>query len=340
MTADLLADAERLSAAGAWDDAIDLLTAANRAGRDDQLERRITDLRHRSWVALTSAEPAPPAPADTAPPPVGESGLPEVSLQAMTAGAVRAALESHGALFVPRALDNAAVESLIGTIERALARVTDPDDLDDHGDSTYYPLKADRLALDTLPEPPQALRRRFVTEAGGVLLADSPRGMFELLELYDSLGLHDVVQDFLGDRPVMSANKCTMRRVEPDKFGGWHQDGAFLGEHIRAINIWLALTDCGVDAPGLDLVADRVDHIVETGTEGSFFDWAVGDPVIERLGAPIVRPRIKAGDMVIFDEMNLHRTATAPGMTLHRHAIEFWCFAASTYPKGHIPLVW
>ena len=30
----------------------------------------------------------------------------------------------------------------------------------------------------------------------------------------------------------------------------WHQDGAFLGKGIRALNVWVALTDCGVDAPG------------------------------------------------------------------------------------------
>jgi len=36
----------------------------------------------------------------------------------------------------------------------------------------------------------------------------------------------------------------------------------------------------------------RLDEIVETGTGGAVFDWAVGPQVIERLGAetPIVRP--------------------------------------------------
>lgn len=335
-----LAVAEELCASDRWDDAIALLTEANRAQQDDRLERALTDVRHRSWVQLTADTPGPqvePAPVS---PLVGESGLPEASFDSVTSAEVRAALLEHGSLYLPNTIEPALVTKLTDIIETALAKVLDPDDLEDRGNSVYFPLKMNRVAIDTLEEEPQPLRRRFIHQSGGVLLADSPRSMFELLEVYEALGLRDIIQDFLGDRPVMSANKCTLRKVDPDQLGGWHQDGAFLGDHIRAINIWLALSDCGVDAPGLDIVPTRIDHIVETGTEGAYFDWAVSDQKIEELEFDVVRPAFSAGDLVIFDEMMLHRTATAPTMTLHRHAIEFWCFAASTYPSGHIPLVW
>ena len=79
---------------------------------------------------------------------------------------------------------------------------------------------------------------------------------------------------------MLSANKCTLRRVPIDANTDWHQDGAFLGAGIRALNVWLALSDCGVDAPGLDLVPRRFDDVLETGTGGAIFDWAVGPDVV------------------------------------------------------------
>ena len=82
---------------------------------------------------------------------------------------------------------------------------------------------------------------------------------------------------------MLSANKCTLRRVPLTSNTDWHQDGAFLGRGIRALNVWVALTHCGVDAPGMDLLPRRLDHIVETGTGGAIFDWAVGPASSRRL---------------------------------------------------------
>ncbi len=62
------------------------------------------------------------------------------------------------------------------------------------------------------------------------------------------------------------------------------------------MNVWLALSDCGVDAPGLDVVARRLD-LVDSGTEGAIFDWSVGRPVVERAAGAngIVRPVFRRG---------------------------------------------
>ena len=65
--------------------------------------------------------------------------------------------------------------------------------------------------------------------------------------------------------------------------GRWHQDGAFLGEHIRAFNCWLALTPCGTDAPGLDIVPKRFDHIVPN--DGARYDWAISDQAVAAASA-------------------------------------------------------
>jgi hypothetical protein len=163
-----------------------------------------------------------------------------------------------------------------------------------------------------------------------------------MFEAYEAVGLRTVIADYLGERPVLSANKCTFRRVPLSSSTDWHQDGAFLGAGIRALNVWIALTECGTDSPGMDLVPKRFDEVVETGTGGAIFDWAVGPETVARVAAdaPVVRPHFQAGDALLFDDLFLHRTAIEPAMTRPRYAIESWFFAPTSYPTGQVPLVW
>jgi hypothetical protein len=111
---------------------------------------------------------------------------------------------------------------------------------------------------------------------------------------------------------------------------------------VRSVNFWLSLAHCGRDAPGLDIVPRRLDRVVETGTHGAHFDWAVGpDLATEVAGdASVVRPLFGPGDALLFDHLMLHRTASTPEMSMERHAMETWFFAPSTYPDGQIPLVY
>jgi hypothetical protein len=181
--------------------------------------------------------------------------------------------------------------------------------------------------------------RRFVLDGGGLWAVDSPHVMFELIELYEAVGLSDVLTGYLGERPALSVKKCTLRRVPTTTGSDWHQDGAFLGEGIRTVNVWLTLTHCGDVAPGLDLVAKRMPGVLETGTEGAKFDWSVGPGVVERVADDrIVRPIFEAGDALLFDDFNLHSTAVSPEMTESRYAIESWFFAPSTYPHSQVPV--
>ena len=85
----------------------------------------------------------------------------------------------------------------------------------------------------------------------------------------------------------------------------------------------------------------RFDRLAQTGTAGAYFDWSVGDPVVQQVadGAPILRPVFGPGDALLFDNMFLHRTAADPTMTQTRYAIESWFFAASHFPGNHVPIV-
>lgn len=335
-SAQALARADALVDEGRPFEAIDVLCAANRSGRDPEIERRLAQVRYTAFSHLE-----PQSVFDTWPAPVEvdpadrPARIPEISRAELDAEVVRRHILTDGSVRVNGLLDADQVATFVAGIDTALATRAPGRD----GDRSQSWVAALPLPRDEA----HSLGRHWIAGAGGILGADSPRLLASLFETYEQLGLREILTGYLGERPVLSANKCTMRKVPVTANTDWHQDGAFLGEPgIRVLNIWVALTDCGVDAPGMDLVPKRFDHVVETGTGGAIFDWAVGPEVVERLSvdAPVVRPEFKAGDALLFDELFLHRTAIEPTMTLPRHAIESWFFAPTSYPDGQVPLVW
>jgi Phytanoyl-CoA dioxygenase (PhyH) len=336
---DALAHTHKLVAGGRWLEAIELLRLANREGPDPAIERRLAHVRYMAFEQLE-----PNSTFDEWPVRVGgvdrnaPACLPEITRGDLDAETVRRAILTHGGLRVRGLLDHDDVGGFVAGIDKALA-------LRHKGRHAGGAAPMDQSWFAALPLPAETARflgRNWVAGSGGVLAADSPRLLYELFETYEAVGLRQVIGDYLGERPVLSANKCTLRRVPLTASTDWHQDGAFLGGGIRVLNVWVALTDCGVDAPGIDLLPRRLDRIVETGTGGAIFDWAVGPAVVERLAVdtPVVRPEFRAGDAVLFDEMYLHRTAIDPSMMRPRYAIESWFFARTSYPTGQIPLVW
>jgi hypothetical protein len=177
--------------------------------------------------------------------------------------------------------------------------------------------------------------RGWVRDGQGVLTADSPRGLYEFLETVHELRLDELIHGYFGDRPALSAEKCTLRRVDnTPSLASWHQDGAFMGKGLRTLNAWFALSRCGRDAPGLDIMPLRIGRLLPTGGEGAIFDWAVSDQTIARElpGIQIWRPEFEAGDVLLFDDLCLHRTAVDGKMTKPRYAIESWFFSSSAYP--------
>lgn len=333
-----LETADRLAAAGSPLDAVDLLHATNQAHPHPDVERRLAELRHQAFGDLAngpSAHDRWPVPVDAADPPE-RPHVPQIEPRDLSATTLREAIARHGSAHVPGLLDADQVRAFVDGIEHVLAlRESNRDRPFTSHSSWYHSLPLPR-------EQAQSLARHWVAGDGGMLACDSPKLLDMLFATYESVGLREVVADYLGERPALSANKATLRRARLEGKSDWHQDGAFLGTGIRAINVWVALTDCGIDAPGMDLVPRRFEEVQETGTGGAIFDWAVGPEVVSRLAvdAAVVRPHFRAGDAMLFDELYLHRTAIDPSMTKPRHAIESWFFAPSAYPEGQVPLVW
>jgi hypothetical protein len=333
--ADAIAQADALAADGHALDAIDVLVAANHAERDAAVESRLLHLRSQAFRELDpklGRDAWPPTGPDRF---SGVVGLPEVPASGMTADAVRSGIVDHGALVVRGLVGRERVAQLIDGIDHAFAAH------DAFVDGTPVAETAPwYVPFEPKSGPKLGPVRQWVRGGGGVLTIESPRAAFDVLDTFTEIGLAEALSGYLGERPVLAAKKWTLRRVPIDSSTNWHQDGAFLGEGIRAVNVWIALTHCGEDAPGLDVLARRLDHIAPTGTEGAMFDWSVGEAVVEREaeGAPIMRPIFEAGDALLFDDMFLHRTAVGPAMARERYAIESWFFAPSHYPGDQIPV--
>jgi len=322
-------------------EAVDALTAAQRSQSIEGAEAQLVRLRNQAFAEL--GEPgsdfvAPEAVAVSDDP--ADDGVPALAAADLTAARIRGALLSHGSLIVRGLVPPERAAELQTGIDRVFAgRDAHLDDgvAIESTSPWYEPFEPDPEYADSV-----TLGRGFVGKGSGIWTADSPRLLHELLATYEDAGIRDIVTAYLGERPAISVNKGTLRRAAP-KVGTewWHQDGAFLGAGIRSLNIWLSLNPSGVDAPGLEVVPKRLEHIVDAGTEGADFHWSVGDAVVEReSGGTLAWPVFEAGDAMLFDHFNLHRTGTTPEMTKTRYATETWFFAPSAYPdpQEQVPL--
>lgn len=322
---------------------IQTLSAENRRNPDAKRERRLIRLRNEAFEELDRQAP------DSAPEMLDEvpegarsyqmsDGLPSISASELDGSVIRAAFLDAGCLLVRGLIPTARAGELAAGIDNAF----------NGRDAFLEGARSEKTAPWFHPYKPsdsdqargKISKLRHVKGGGSVWAADSPRVLFDLLDAFEQVGVQGVAHDYLGERPAFSMNKAVLRRVSATAGGAWHQDGAFLGEGIRTLNIWTAMTRCGDVAPGMDIVPRRLTEIAPTGTEGALFDWDVSEQVVEELtGGEVARPIFEAGDALLFDHMCLHRTAAEPDMPEVRYATETWCFAPSSYPDTQIPLV-
>jgi hypothetical protein len=330
-----LASADTLTLSGRRMEAVALLMAAIRRQRSPELERHLARLRTGALPAPHPAAGAGAAASGGSIPLSPASGLPEIAGDALTPSLIADAIRQHGSLLVRGLLSPAEADTLRRGVENAF----DAKDAwcrgvpEDQTNPWYAPLPLDAASSES---------RDWVEDGGGVWTADSPRVMFDLLDLYERHGLIDIITAHLGERPVISVNKSTLRKVPRIVGTDWHQDGAFLGTATRTLNVWLALSPCGEDAAGLDVIPRRIPYVLQTGSHGAFFDWAVGPGMVDILaagGGAMVSPVFRPGDAMLFDQLMLHRTGKRDGLAKPRFAIETWFFAPSTYPADQIPII-
>jgi Phytanoyl-CoA dioxygenase (PhyH) len=193
--------------------------------------------------------------------------------------------------------------------------------------------------------------------AGGVMLLghlDRPDVQtFAQATVAAAMGpLADAIHAHFGEAAAVPLGLINFRRHRPrDGAGtfaptGFHQDCSFLGPG-RALNLWLALDDCGDTAPGLEVLAvkQHADMAGELGGEWrSFGDPEAGSSLLTLDEAKIaarfpdarrIGPRFRAGDGVLFDQFGIHRTY-ANGRTMDpRISMEIRCFPVSGVPATY-----
>ena len=311
------------------------LTEANRARPDRATERRLLRLRHHAGLRLLDAggtQPAAPEP-DAAALPSNATGLPEIRREDLTPELLRAGILRDGCVLVRGLVDRDRALRFAEQIDRSFAARERAQADGPTGDGLYE---------EFAPEPPHVVDvRQWMEQGGGVLAVDSPRLTFEMLEMFGAAGIDRLVGEYLGESPLISSHKTTLRKAESSVAGAWHQDGKFMGE-VRALNLWLSLSRCGDVAPGLDIVPRRLDGVVQDRGEGAVLDYVLtqekAEEVARDAGTVILRPIFEPGDALFFDELFLHQTASEPSMPDPRFAIESWFFGGSGFPADYAPV--
>lgn len=314
-----------------------LLESRNIVADCQRMSERIEAYRTREPNAsprLLIQQPAKPK--------VAEHCVPEVAATDFTLEKLRAAIAEHGGLIVRNLFPQSAVDTLIQAADRVIDACADA--------------KAD-VPRSAYHNPPENLRsimpnkareltntRSFHRNSGSAMCVEAPSVAEALLQLYEQLGIKQLMTEYLGEAPCLSVKKWVLRRSKlPVAEAGWHQDGAFMGTNLNSLNMWLPLNRCGgtTGAPGLDVVPQRLYDIASA--EGAQFNWSVSDSLVTDRFAEnqaVLMPEFNAGDAFFFDHLYLHRTQYREDFTKLRYAVETWFFGATSFPKNQIPLVW
>jgi ectoine hydroxylase-related dioxygenase (phytanoyl-CoA dioxygenase family) len=171
-------------------------------------------------------------------------------------------------------------------------------------------------------------RARLDGQAGGSLK------LAQALDLDEVLLALRALRSELPGRPRVLTGQCWARRAQPPHH--WHQDGALhhdfiarpTGVPLPMWTLWIPLTPCGIDAPGLAWVQPSLDHLLAP-------DELSHDRVVARFGTPCIEhPALAAGEGLLFDGGLLHRSHVNPAMTRPRTSIELRFFIGDAVPEA------
>lgn len=332
-----LAPVDRLVAEGRLVDAVDALAPISSARREPALDIRLVDLRHDAAAALVPGPGRPDWPPTYADPFPDVAGrVPEAEAGQLSTDLLGGAVTHHGALIVRGVFGPEQIERSVEAIERTHASQQPGAEAGDGSAATsgwYRPFPTDNRN-DNL--------RKMVAKQGGTWLADSPSSTARILDELRSAGVTGAIAGHLGERPFFSLQKSTLRRSLPSyNLVAWHQDGSFLDEDVRTMNVWVALSPCGGDlpSPGLEVVPKRMPAILPV--DGVMSTHSISYDLVDEIAAetPTVIPEFAPGDAIIFDERFLHRTHLTEAMTEIRYALECWFFAPSHQATSYTPLL-
>lgn len=331
---------------GEWQKAIDSLIEIKKTNYKPWMEIYLRNLRINAFDHLNpvnKSKPESPCPPFSDDPfPHISNKIPEIDVKDLDVTKLAGAIRHHGALIIRNFLSVQNAEELKKDIdvvfkntliEKGKAKLEN--NQNNHWFKTPNSPKVNAgIKSDAL----------FMAASGSIWTLMSPKLTNRLLSLFDEKELKSLLTEYLEDTPCLSFKKWVLRKMDPLKdLADWHQDGSFMGENIKSINLWVALNECGkgTNSPGMDLMPKRLNNVLPTGTEGACFDWSISHKYVEEnFDVKPERPYFGAGDAIFFDHLNLHVTSYSKEFTEKRYAIETWFFAQSCYPANQIAVVW
>lgn len=339
----------RLASKDDWRGALAVLSAAIEKQPDVVFERQLVDLLLQAPKDLSDR----PAPRNSVSEPnliFVEGSIPEVAFAELSVPVLQEAIEKTGYLIVRGFFDSNqagtvrdCVDSAFDARANALSGVPGSD-----GSPWFY--RSPNFSEGGHVAYSNRQRGAAPKRSGATRVVESPRSTRKLMDLYAERGVPGLVRGYFNEDAVIAARKWVFRLIEPIPAkresigGGWHQDGQFMGEGVSALNLWVALSECGegTAAPGIALLPKRFREILEYGTRGARMDWVVGSDLVEELAedAPVVCPYFAAGDALFFDHYSLHRSGHGANQSERRYALESWFYSRSgTAGNVVLPLV-
>jgi len=107
----------------------------------------------------------------------------------------------------------------------------------------------------------------------------------------------------------------------------FHQDSRILNAPL--VNLWIPLSDCGRDIPGLEIVTRRIDGLIATLPHDPTRNFYAGhgleidpDIILAAFADALWHPEFKAGDVLMFRGTTVHRTHVTPTMAGERMSID------------------
>jgi hypothetical protein len=193
-----------------------------------------------------------------------------------------------------------------------------------------------------------AVSREGIDREDNSPLGCSPHTFFQLLSIYQDCGLLDAVRGYLDDEPVVFGERSKLRqhRAGRDKYAAipWHQDVNFFGRKSYAINCWAAVTSCGEDNPGLNIVPVRTDKRHRWDGDDGIAPLDYGRSLtpqeldLIRGNQAVAHPVLQPGDALLFDEMTVHQTALSRWVQREQVVTISWFFRASGFPAWGTPI--
>ena len=299
---------ERSRSSGELFEEIDELTARNLESRDPELERRIRHLRHLAGMRLLDEAPADPI---TCPPPrealKSSRSCRRCRRRSSTRRSFCGRRSSTGGCLLVRGPD--AARRGASPRRRDRPRLRGPQGAP--GGRTPPPGYYEEIA----PEPGfSVIEPRSGSRTGGACSPSTPRGAVRLPQRLREGRPAEVIADYLGERPALSARSPPCASRPPTCPANGTRTARFLGDvraHERlALAVSLRRRRPGTrprsPAASIDFVARGARMRSSTGPPPR----SVAEEAAGERGS--MRPIFEPGDALLFDDLFLHQTAADP----------------------------